>query len=192
MRGPTLLTTITLALAGGLAPPAALAQTPEPAATGGAAYDPSAPDPRRPVVEGDRARRLPSGLAAAPAAAPARVQRAIWAANEIVGRPYRYGGGHATFKDTGYDCSGTVSYALRGARLVRRPMASGAYTAWGRPGRGRWITTYANGGHMYVVIAGLRLDTSSAGERRDSGEGPRWRDTTRAPGGFVARHPKGL
>ncbi len=204
MRGPTLLT---LMLACGLAvPPAATADTaqttggattttaiPSHVGTGGAYFDESAPDPDKPVVPGRRAKRLRTGLAAAPAEAPKRVKKAIWAANEIIGKPYRYGGGHTrNFKDTGYDCSGTVSFALRGARLLAAPMPSGSFVAWGEPGKGKWITTYAHGGHMYAVIAGLRLDTSSAGEPVSSGEGPRWRSTARPMAGFTARHPAGL
>ena len=146
--------------------------------------------PKRRTVPGTRAKRLRSGYAAAPAAAPLRVKKVIWAANDIVGKPYRYGGGHnPTFKDTGYDCSGTVSYALRGGRFVESPMPSGSYRGWGAAGRGKWITTSSNAGHMFVTVAGLRLDTSSAGERVSSGEGPRWRKTLRGGAGFVARHP---
>jgi hypothetical protein len=163
------------------------------AGTGGSEYgvDPDAP-PRR-IVPGTRAKRLRSGYAAAPAAAPMRVKKAIWAANEIVGKPYKYGGGHnTTFKDSGYDCSGTVSYALRGGRFVTSPMPSGSYMRWGAPGKGKWITVYAHGGHAWVKIAGLRLDTSAAGERVSSGEGPRWRKNVRGGSGFVKRHPSGF
>ena len=160
------------------------------AGTGGSEYGSS---PMRQTVPGTRARRLRSGYAAAPAAAPMRVKKTIWAANEIVDKPYRYGGGHnPTFKDTGYDCSGTVSYALRGGRFVSSPMPSGSYSSWGTAGQGRWITTYSNSGHMWVKIAGLRLDTSSAGERVSSGEGPRWRKNLRGGAGFIKRHPAGF
>jgi hypothetical protein len=163
-----------------------------PESTGAASYgyDPEAPP--RVLVPGTRAKRIKGGYAAAPAAAPVRVQKAIWAANEIVGKPYRYGGGHASFKDTGYDCSGTVSYALHGGGFLDAPMPSGSFMNWGARGKGKWITTYANGGHMWVSIAGLRLDTSAAGERVSSGEGPRWRKNLRAGAGFVARHPAGF
>ena len=160
------------------------------AGTGAAEYGTRRESPKRQVVPGTRAKRLRSGYAAAPAAAPLRVKKVIWAANDIVGKPYRYGGGHnPTFKDTGYDCSGTVSYALRGGRFVKSPMPSGSYMRWGAAGRGRWITTYSNSGHMFAVIAGLRLDTSSAGERVSSGEGPRWRKNLRGGAGFAVRHP---
>ena len=135
---------------------------------------------------------LVNGYAVAPPDAPPEVRAAIAAANRIVGKPYRYGGGHARVEDTGYDCSGTVSYALIGAGLLRSPLDSRAFAGWGLPGKGRWITVYTNPGHAYVVIAGLRLDTSAAGERRSSGRGPRWRTTARAASGFRARHPKGF
>ena len=129
----------------------------------------------------------PDALTAiAPADAPPAVKAAIAAANRIVGKPYRYGGGHGRWRDTGYDCSGTVSYALRGGRLIGTPLPSGSLMSWGLRGRGRWITVYAHGGHTYAVIAGLRLDTSGPGER-----GPRWRPQARSSRGFVARHPAG-
>lgn len=150
--------------------------------------------PARPVVPGYKAKLLRNGLAAAPAMAPRVVQKAIWAANEIVGKPYLYGGGHtANFKSRGYDCSGTVSYAIHGgsARLLRAPLASGGFMTWGAKGRGQWITVYTNPGHMYVVIAGLRLDTSAAGD--PSGQkGPRWRPNLRETSGYAVRHPKGF
>lgn len=162
------------------------------AGSGAATYgvDPDAPP--RVLVPGTRAKRMANGYAAAPAGAPVAVQEAIFAANEIVGMPYVYGGGHASFKDSGYDCSGTVSYALNGAGVLDAPMPSGSFMTWAAKGKGRWITTYANGGHMWVKIAGLRLDTSSAGERVSSGEGPRWRKNVRGGEGFVKRHPAGL
>ncbi len=122
-----------------------------------------------------------------PATAPAQVRDAILAANEIVTKPYRYGGGHGSFEDSGYDCSGTVSYALRGAGLLRAPRDSGSLTTFGASGPGEWMTIYANAGHAYIVIAGLRLDTSGAGE-----EGPRWRPEPRSAAGYVVRHPRGL
>jgi cell wall-associated NlpC family hydrolase len=162
----------------------------DPAASGGAEYG---LDPTQLTVPGTKAKRLPNGLAAAPADAPLQVQQAIWAANKIVGLPYVYGGGHnRTFKDAGYDCSGTVSYALKGAGLLKLPLASGDFMSWGKAKEGDWITIYANGGHAYAVIAGLRLDTSSAGEKRSSGKGPRWRSNLRGGAGFKVRHPKGF
>jgi hypothetical protein len=161
------------------------------AATGGAVYGPAPPAPPQPVVAGGQA-TVVDGLAQAPADAPPAVQQAIWAANQIVGKPYRYGGGHGPgFKDRGYDCSGTVSYALHGGMLLKRPLDSRGFMRWGASGPGTWITVYANGGHAFVVIAGLRLDTSAAGD--PSGlKGPRWRPTLRSTKGFRARHPVGL
>ena len=122
-----------------------------------------------------------------PATAPPQVRDAIIAANRLVNRPYRYGGGHGSFEDSGYDCSGTVSYALHGAGLLEAPRDSTGLTSFGAGGTGRWMTTYANAGHAYIVIAGLRLDTSGPGE-----EGPRWRAEPAAADGYVARHPRGL
>ena len=204
MRGRTLLLmSMSFALA---APGAAQAAKPKTAkksggtttassasASGGSVYgiDPTAP-PRK-YVAGSVAKRLKSGLAAAPTDAPKAVQEAIFAANEIVGKPYVYGGGHnRTFSGTGYDCSGTVSYALNGAGLLDAPLASGPFMTWGKKGSGDWITVYAHGGHAWVKIAGLRLDTSAAGERSSSGKGPRWRKNLRGGRGFVRRHPAGL
>jgi hypothetical protein len=135
---------------------------------------------------------LVNGKAIAPPDAPPRVKRAIDAANRIVGKPYKYGGGHARVEDSGYDCSGTVSYALRAAGLLRTPLDSSSFMRWGRPGKGRWITVYTNPGHAFVVIAGLRLDTSAAGESQSSGRGPRWRTTARVTRGFAARHAGGF
>jgi cell wall-associated NlpC family hydrolase len=130
---------------------------------------------------------LPNGKAKAPRGAPAAVRRAIRAGNRIQGRPYRFGGGHQRWEDDAYDCSGASSYVLRGIGGLRSPLDSAGFMRWGVAGTGRWITTYANPNHMYVVIAGLRLDTGSGGEK-----GPRWRATPRPPGNFMARHPAGL
>ena len=131
------------------------------------------------------------GLATAPADAPPQVRAAIAAANRIVGKPYRYGGGHARVEDTGYDCSGTISYALIGARLLRTPLDSSSFMRWGAAGEGEWITVYTNPGHAFVVIAGLRLDTSAAGDPGGD-KGPRWRPALRSTRGFRARHPVGF
>jgi cell wall-associated NlpC family hydrolase len=122
-----------------------------------------------------------------PAAAPDAVKNAIYAANRIVGKPYRYGGGHRRFIDSGYDCSGSVSFALRGGGLVKRPLHSSAFMSWGEAGRGQWITVYTNPGHAFVVIAGLRFDTSGPGPR-----GPNWRRTARSSRAYTARHPEGF
>jgi cell wall-associated NlpC family hydrolase len=131
---------------------------------------------------------LLTGVALAPPDAPEPVQGAINAANTIVGRPYVWGGGHASFYSDSYDCSGAVSFALFGGGLIPRPLASGDLMRWGAPGLGRWITVYANPGHTFVEIAGLRFDT--VGD--EQGTGPRWHLATADTGGFVARHPPGL
>jgi cell wall-associated NlpC family hydrolase len=169
-----------------VAPTTAVPPTPN----GGAAY--GEPSPATTQLTPDQAAViLPDGLAAAPVNAPQEVKDAIAAANEIVGKPYVYGGGHnRSFKSAGYDCSGTVSFALKGAGLLKAPLASGPFMSWGKAKKGKWITVYANSGHAYAVIAGLRLDTSAAGERVSSGKGPRWRSNARKQSGFVARHPK--
>lgn len=145
-----------------------------------------------PVVPGMRA-ALRGSVAAAPAQAPLQVKRAIWAANQLRAKPYRYGGGHRSFRDSGYDCSGTVSYALGGAGLVPSPMNSSDFRRYGARGAGKWITVYARNGHTFAVIAGLRLDTTAwSTMRRDSSRAPRWQATDRQPRGFEARHPAGL
>ena len=170
---------------GGTAPPSGRTDA---SATGGAQYTPAPPvaPPTTPAVPGV-ARLGSNGKAYAPAGAPLAVVRAIRAGNKLQGKPYRYGGGHKAFLDTAYDCSGTVSFALHGARLLRSPLDSGSLMSWGVAGAGRWITVYANAGHTYAVIAGLRLDTSGTG-----GTGPRWQTAGRDSTGFVARHPAGL
>lgn len=137
---------------------------------------------------GPEATLAPDGRTAiAPAGAPPAVKAAIAAANRITNRPYRYGGGHTKVEDSGYDCSGAVSYALIGAGLLRSPRPSSGLMSYGDPGPGRWITVYAHGGHAYVVIAGLRFDTSGRGEK-----GPRWRPAPRSGEGYTVRHPRGL
>lgn len=141
------------------------------------------------TVPGSEAELLENGLAAAPEKAPEAVKEAIWAANEIIGKPYVYGGGHRSFKSRGYDCSGTVSYALNGGDLLDSPLDSSSFMKWGDSGEGEWITVYTNPGHAFVVIAGLRLDTSAAGDR-NGGKGPRWRPALRSTKGFKARHPE--
>jgi cell wall-associated NlpC family hydrolase len=144
--------------------------------TGGAQYTPL-PTPAT----------LENGVAYAPPGAPLAVVRAIRAGNKLQNKPYRYGGGHRSFRSSGYDCSGAVSYALRGGRLLRAPLDSTSLMSWGLAGPGSWITVYANPAHTYVVIAGLRLDTSGTG-----GSGPRWQLDQRDPSKFIARHPRGL
>src|SRR4051812_12400474 len=173
------------ATTGGTAPPSGRTDA---TATGGAQYTPPPPvvPPTTPAVPGV-ARLGSNGKAHAPDGAPLAVVRAIRAGNKLQGKPYRYGGGHRAFKDTAYDCSGTVSFALHGAKLLPAPLDSGSLMSWGLAGAGTWITVYANAGHTYAVIAGLRLDTSGTG-----GSGPRWQTLQRDPVGFVARHPAGL
>jgi hypothetical protein len=167
--------------------------------TGGAEYVP--PPPENMVAPGAVATLLPDGSAAAPADAPEAVKEAIWAANRLQDMPYKYGGGHAKVEDNGYDCSGTVSYALIHAGLLESPLPSGPFTRWGEKGKGDWITVYAHSGHAYAVIAGLRLDTSAYATRTAANKkvarsaferGPRWRPTPRPSRGFRARHPVGL
>jgi cell wall-associated NlpC family hydrolase len=136
---------------------------------------------------GPRARVLRDGTAVAPDNAPEVVKRVILAANEIATFPYKWGGGHGAWRDSGYDCSGSVSFALAGAGLLNRPLASGPFMNWAAPGPGRWITIYANPGHMFMVVAGLRFDTSGRGRA-----GTRWQPAGRPAGGFAVRHIPGL
>jgi hypothetical protein len=143
-----------------------------------------------PVVSGKRA-RLHRGQAAAPTNAPAAVKRAIWAANQLRSKPYRYGGGHGSFYDVAYDCSGTVSYALGAAGLIDSPMSSTEFRNYGQRGRGKWITIYARNGHAFAVIAGLRLDTTPY-DNYTGRWAPRWQTAYRPPYGFESRHPVGL
>jgi hypothetical protein len=143
----------------------------------------------RPTVSGSRA-VLRNGVAYAPSRAPQSVKNAIWAANTLRRKPYVWGGGHGTFNDRGYDCSGTVSFALHGAGLLNSPMPSSDLMRYGERGRGRWMTIYSRNGHTFAVIAGLRLDTTDLGRGGDVG--PRWYAYGRDTSGFVARHPAAL
>ena len=118
-----------------------------------------------PTTSGSRA-ALCGGIALAPTQAPLAVKRAIWAVNQLRSKPYRYGGGHTSFRDSGYDCSGTVSYALGGAGLISSPMSSSDFRRYGQYGQGRWITIYTRNGHTFAVIAGLRLDTTPGDSSR--------------------------
>jgi cell wall-associated NlpC family hydrolase len=115
------------------------------------------------------------------------VRRAIAAANRIAGKPYRYGGGHASFNDTGYDCSGSVSYVLHAIGRLSSPLDSSSLMSYGAPGRGRRITIYANPGHTYMVIDGRRFDTTGRTET-----GSRWQERSRSTAGYAVRHPPGL
>jgi peptidoglycan hydrolase CwlO-like protein len=132
---------------------------------------------------GSQATLNSDGTATAPADAPDAVKGVIAAANAITNAPYAYGGGHGSFESSGYDCSGSVSYALHGGGLLSAPLDSTGFMTWGDPGPGSWITVYSNPGHAYAVIAGLRFDTSGAP--------PRWQTEPRDPAGFVATHPPG-
>jgi hypothetical protein len=154
--------------------PAASAATP--AGTGGTSTE---PEPTGPTGEA----KIEDGLAVPPTDAPDRIVKAIEAANEIAkGRDYCYGGGHGKWRSKCYDCSGAVSYALHGGRMLDSPLPSGSLAKWGEKGRSEWLTVYANGGHAYAVIAGLRWDTSMT-----TGKGPGWSDDMRPGGGFKKR-----
>jgi hypothetical protein len=135
---------------------------------------------------------LPGGVASVPPGAPYAVARAIGAANRIHTRRYIWGGGHRRWKAKGYDCSGAVSYVLHAAGVLSTPLVSGQLARWGTAGPGSWITVYANRTHTFMVVAGLRYDTSPLGEWVDQGRGPRWRYTLRTPTGFAIRHYPGL
>lgn len=145
------------------------------------------PEPAAPAPATGKATLGSDGLALAPADAPEAVKAIIAAGNEIAKKPYRYGGGHAKWNDSGYDCSGSVSYALHGAGLLSRPLDSGEFMRWRPRGRGSWVTIRSNPGHMYMVVAGLRFDTSA----RKAGSS-RWTDEMRSARGYVGRHPDGL
>jgi hypothetical protein len=168
----------------GLAAPASAGPS---KSSGGATFQPPPPPPEEAT--------LVDGRVIAPASAPRRVKRVIVAANRLVEKPYVYGGGHKPFSsmlDRGYDCSGAVSYALYGGRFLRSPLPSGALMSWGEEGPGEWITVYAHGGHAYIVVAGLRFDTSLRDpDAPGPSSGPRWSRTLRESDAFVARHPYG-
>jgi cell wall-associated NlpC family hydrolase len=139
------------------------------------------------LPSGSRARVLGNGTAVAPADAPEVVKQIIAAGNEIATKPYRYGGGHGRWNDTGYDCSGSISYALHGAGLLQTARDSSGFESFGESGRGQWVSIYANAGHAYMVVAGLRFDTSGR-----SRTGSRWQSASRSSSGYVVRHPAGL
>lgn len=134
-----------------------------------------------------KAKLLANGLAVAPRNAPAPVRDAIAAANQIESKPYVWGGGHGHWYDQGYDCSGAISFALHGGKLLSSPLDSTSFESWEKPGLGRWISVFANSGHAYAVIAGLRWDTSMT-----PGDGPGWSTEMRSSSGYVARHPGGF
>jgi peptidoglycan hydrolase-like protein with peptidoglycan-binding domain len=135
---------------------------------------------KRAHLRGRRPARRVAGL-------PGAVGRAIAAANRIAGLPYRFGGGHGSFSDSGYDCSGSVSYVLHGAGRLGSPLDSSQLMSYGAAGRGRYITIYANAGHAYMTIRGRRYDTTGRAET-----GSRWQPHGRSSAGYVVRHPPGL
>jgi cell wall-associated NlpC family hydrolase len=139
------------------------------------------------LATGPRARVLPDGTAVAPENAPDIVKRVILAANEIARFPYKWGGGHGAWRDSGYDCSGSVSFALAGAGLLGSPLTSSGFLKYGAPGPGRWITIYTNPGHVFMSVAGLRFDTSGQGRA-----GTRWQEESVSTAGFAVRHVPGL
>jgi len=141
----------------------------------------------QPTVRGSRA-IVRRGVAYAPSSAPDAVKHAIWATNALRRMPYKWGGGHGSFFDSGYDCSGTVCFALHNAGVLNAPIPSCELLNYGRQGRGRWITIYSRHGHAFAVIAGLRLDTTGY----YGTEGPRWHADGRDTWGYEARHPAGL
>jgi cell wall-associated NlpC family hydrolase len=176
------------------ATPAFAEPTPPSAGGGGATFQPPPPPPEKAT--------LVDGRVIAPASAPPRIQDVIDAANRLIEKPYIYGGGHKPYKvsaasalvklDRGYDCSGSVSFALHGGGFLRSPLPSGPLMKWGQAGPGTWITVYSSPSHAYIVIAGLRFDTSMH-DRNAPGPrtGPRWSRTLRRSKAFVARHPRG-
>ncbi len=144
-------------------------------------------DPTQPTATPTAKARIVHGLAVAPANAPQVVKNVIAAGNKIAFKPYIYGGGHGSFHDSGYDCSGSVSYALHGGGLISSPDDSSGLESYGSAGAGRWITLWSNSGHVYMYVAGLRFDTSAQGETG----GSRWTTQRRSNSGFVERHPTG-
>jgi hypothetical protein len=169
--------------------------------TGGIAKEPATPKPTE-AASGMVARKnapsainggthnataLDNGVALPPLEAPTAVLKIIEAGNTIARTPYKWGGGHGRFLDSGYDCSGSVSFALYAAGLIGGPEVAAGLMHWGKPGKGKWITVYANPGHTYMEVAGIRFDTSGA-----KVTGSRWQNELRTNQGFVARHPPGL
>jgi peptidoglycan hydrolase-like protein with peptidoglycan-binding domain len=149
--------------------------------------DPGAGTQPTQLAPGDMAQIGPDGLAIAPASAPDPVKAIIAAGNQIASKPYKYGGGHGKWNDSGYDCSGSVSYALHGAGLLDQPLASGDFESWGDSGPGQWVTIYTKASHAYMVVAGIRFDTSGRTKNNT-----RWQADMRSSSGYVARHPTGL
>ena len=169
--------------------PEPVAEAPEPPEPPEAPVAPEDPPPL-PDADDDvlgKAQVLGNGIALPPLEAPAEVKAIFEAGNTIARSPYKWGGGHGKWQDNGYDCSGSVSYALAAAGLLDAPLASGPLMSWGRPGRGRWITIWSKSTHVYMTVAGVRFDTVARGQT-----GSRWIDADAPTGGYVARHPRGL
>lgn len=179
-------------------PTEAAANSPAAADTGPSPGAPSDAEVRRELRQLERYRRRAraggavqasrEGLAVDPIGAPSPISDIIAGGNAIATFPYRLGGGHGSFVDYAYDCSGSVSYALAAAGLIDEPVTSAELMKWGRPGSGRWLTVYANPGHVFMTVGGLRFDTSGRAGRR----GSRWQTTLRSSRGFAARHWPGL
>jgi hypothetical protein len=187
LRPPRLLIFGCALLACALAPAAAYAA----GADGGAGFGPPTVNSTlaHPTVPGVKA-KIVHGVAYAPAFAPRAVKQAIWAGDRIRTKPYVLGGGHGRWRSSGYDCSGTVSFVLHAAGLLRTSEDSGEFESWGRRGLGQWITVYTNPAHAFVEIAGIRLDTSAEDDPHPvPGSGPRWRPVMARTHGFIARHP---
>jgi hypothetical protein len=161
---------------------------------GGALYAPPPPEP--PALPAPTTAVISNGRAIAPAGMPVRVRHILTAANRLIEKPYRWGGGHRDFSrglDRGYDCSGSVSYALYGGRLLTAPLDSTGLADFGREGPGRWVTIFANRGHVFVVVAGLRFDTGwHDAQTTPAGTGPRWSAVPRSSRRYAVRHPRGF
>jgi cell wall-associated NlpC family hydrolase len=146
-----------------------------------------APAPVERVPAGPKAVVGEDGLATAPAEAPPLVHAIVEAGNRIAKKPYKYGGGHGKWEDSGYDCSGSMSYAFHGAGMLDEALDSTGFMSWGEAGTGEWVTIYAKGSHAYMVVAGLRFDTSGR-----ANQGTRWQADMRSSSGYTIRHPEGL
>jgi cell wall-associated NlpC family hydrolase len=173
------------------AAPSAIGAIPAELMTGSGMTSATGPAARPQLLVPGSTARFVGGLAAAPMSAPAAIQQIIWAGNEVIGLPYVWGGGHASFTARGYDCSGTVSFALHGAALLTTPEDSSEFESWGSHGAGRWVAVFSNPEHAYMTVAGLRLDTSAADDPSGQ-QGPRWRPLRAANQGYRVRHPLGL
>lgn len=173
------------------APPKPKAPKKPPAPAPDAPTPPAAPTTPSVSTAGTVAQMMSNGRATVPRGAPQSVRSMIVAANRLIGKPYKWGGGHAKLEDSGYDCSGSVSYALMGGGQLLSPMVSGGLAKWGTTGAGAWVTVYANKNHVYMEIAGLRLDTSPIADPGGK-NGPRWRPLIGGRKGFKVRHPLGL